>query len=203
MQTVNLNNLEINPSKIVCIGRNFVAHIQELHNEVPTNMVLFMKPNSAISKNLHAGIDDEIHYEAEISFLLHAGKITGVGLGLDLTKRGIQTKLKEKGLPWERAKAFDGAAVFSDFVSLDCDINTLSLKLFIDGILVQEGGVSLMIYKPDEIVSEVASFMTLYDGDILMSGTPKGVGIVKKGEKFLGQILSEEGILIQQEWIAQ
>lgn len=202
MQTVNLNNHEINPSKIVCIGRNFVAHIQELHNEVPTNMVLFMKPNSAISKNLHAGIDDEIHYEAEISFLLHAGKITGVGLGLDLTKRGIQTKLKEKGLPWERAKAFDGAAVFSDFVSLDCDISTLSLKLFIDGILVQEGGVSLMIYKPDEIVSEVASFMTLYDGDIIMSGTPKGVGVVKIGAKFSGQILSGESILLQQEWIA-
>jgi len=203
MKTVILNKKEITPSKIVCIGRNYVDHIKELDNEVPTTMVIFMKPNSSISEDLISNNVDTIHYEGEISFLIKSGQISAVGFGLDLTKRGVQSKLKEKGLPWERAKAFDGASVFSEFVKFDGDLNSLSLKLFINDILIQDGGVSLMINTPEDMIKEIESFSSLYDGDIVMSGTPKGVGVVKKGDKFLGQIMQEGNLLVQKEWIVK
>ncbi len=203
MKTVILNNKEITPSKIVCIGRNYVDHIKELDNEVPTSMVIFMKPNSSISEDLISNDEDKIHYEGEISFLIESGQIAAVGFGLDLTKRGIQSKLKEKGLPWERAKAFDGASVFSEFVKFDENLNSLSLKLFINDVLIQEGGISLMINTPACMLTEIESFSSLYDGDIVMSGTPKGVGIVKKGDKFLGQIMQTDNLLVQKEWIVK
>lgn len=203
MKTVNFDSKEIAPSKIVCVGRNYVEHIEELGNEIPSSMVVFMKPNSSIESKLLTCKEEPIHYEGEISFFIEAGKISGVGFGLDLTKRGIQSNLKEKGLPWERAKAFDGAAVFSDFVRFTGDLESLHVKLSINGKLVQNGGVTHMLYKPLQMFKEIESFSTLLNGDIIMSGTPKGVGVVKKGDKFLGQIFTRNKLLVEKEWIAQ
>ncbi len=182
--------LQLTPSKVVCIGRNYVDHIKELANEIPDEMVVFLKPNSAISSELFAKHNDDVlHYEAELSFLYQEGKFTAVALGLDLTKREVQGKLKTKGLPWERAKAFDGSAIFSDFVSIEQkDISHLSLSLNINDVLKQQGGVDLMMVKPDEILTELQSFISLEDGDIVMTGTPKGVGIIGKNDNFIGQI---------------
>ncbi len=202
MRTVHFEQNKITPSKIVCIGRNYVEHIKELGNEMPSSMVIFMKPNSSISDKLFTCKEEPIHYEGEISFLIKDKKISGVGFGLDLTKRGIQSKLKEKGLPWERAKAFDGASIFSDFVDFDRDTNSLHVKLLINDKLIQDGSVTHMLYKPEEMINEISSFSTLEDGDIVMSGTPKGVGIVTKGDKFRGEIYENNKLLIQKEWLA-
>jgi len=203
MKTVNFNGREITPSKVVCIGRNYVEHIEELGNEIPSSMVIFMKPNSSIKAKLISGNDEPIHYEGEISFVVLDGKISGVGFGLDLTKRGLQSKLKEKGLPWERAKAFDGASVFSDFVKFSGDTNSLHVKVFINDELIQDGSVTHMLYKPEEMLKEIESFSTLEDGDIVMSGTPKGVGVINKADKFLGQIFKEDKLLVEKKWIAK
>jgi 2-keto-4-pentenoate hydratase/2-oxohepta-3-ene-1,7-dioic acid hydratase in catechol pathway len=202
MKTVDFNNHKISPSKIVCIGRNYAEHIEELGNETPSSMVIFMKPNSAISTKLSTCKEEPIHYEGEISFLIIAKKIAGVGFGLDLTKRELQGRLKEKRLPWERAKAFDGAALFSDFVKFDGDMESLHVKLFINDKLMQDGIVSQMLHKPEEILEEIAGFSTFEDGDIVMSGTPKGVGVVNINDKFLGQIYQGDKLLVQKEWLA-
>ena len=120
MNHIYFNHKEWYPSKVVCIGRNYTEHIHELNNEVPSEMVFFIKPNSSISTQLSfpKGVKS-CHYEAEISFMIQKGKITAVGFGLDLTLREVQTQLKAKGLPWERAKSFLGSAVFSPFVPFD------------------------------------------------------------------------------------
>lgn len=204
MNTIKLASEQITPSKIVCIGRNYIEHIQELGNEVPDNMVIFIKPNSSISTQLQSTIDEPIHYEAEICFMVKRDKLDAVGFGLDLTKRGLQSRLKGKGLPWERAKAFDGAACFSEFMPLgDTPIESLSLRLDINGKETQSGGFPLMIYKPQDILQEISSFMTLNDGDIIMTGTPKGVGVINPQDHFNGKILSAEVTLVRQEWIAE
>ncbi len=202
MKIVNFNGREITPSKIICIGRNYVEHIEELGNEIPSSMVIFMKPNSSISSKLLTCRDEPIHYEGEISFLILDDKISGVGFGLDLTKRGLQSKLKEKSLPWERAKAFDGASVFSDFVKFSGDTKSLHVKLFINGEIIQDGSVTHMLYKPEEMLREIESFSSFEDGDIVMSGTPKGVGVVNKGDLFLGQIFCGDKLLVEKKWVA-
>ena len=172
-------NPERKAGKIVCVGRNYEEHIIELGSEKPDSMVLFLKPASAIADRLNAYLGETLHYEGEICFSIKDGEFDRVGFGLDLTKRALQTRLKQKGLPWERAKAFDGAACFSDFVAFDkTKINQLRLKLDINQQTVQAGGYDLMIYKPDQVLREIKSFMTLNDGDIVMTGTPKGVGEV-------------------------
>ncbi|WP_291405099.1 fumarylacetoacetate hydrolase family protein [Acidaminobacter sp.] len=190
------------PSKVVCIGRNYVAHIEELQNEMPDAMVLFMKPNAAISGMLKAWPDKEIHYEGELSFIMGEGKISGVGFGLDLTDRKLQSALKAKGLPWERAKAFDGAAVFGDFEPIEEeDIPQLAFQLWINDELRQEGDVNLMIHKPLDILDEVKTMTTLEDGDILMTGTPKGVGTFQTGDRIVGKIFLGLTELMATEWI--
>ena len=203
MKTVLLNDTRVAPSKIVCIGRNYVAHIEELHNEMPTLMVVFMKPNSSVSQVLVEG-KSPLHYEGEISFLIKQGKVSAVGFGLDLTNRALQSELKDKGLPWERAKAFDGAAVFGKFVTIDeHDIDKLSMQLWINDVLVQEGNIDLMIYKPSTIIAEINSFSTLCDNDIVMSGTPKGVGTFKLGDKFIGKIFVNGREIVTNQWIVK
>ena len=203
MKTILLENQQIAPSKVVCIGRNYLEHIQELGNETPENMVIFNKPNSAISSTLHATIDEPLHYEGEICFMMRAGELYALGFGLDLTKRELQSKLKAKGLPWERAKAFDGGACFSNFVALgDIPLQSLSLQLEVDGELRQDGGYELMMYKPAQILAGIQEFMSLEDGDIIMTGTPKGVGKVKAGERFVGRVKSGDQVLVSQEWLA-
>ena len=203
MKPVKWDGADIFPSKIICIGRNYVDHIKELGNEVPKEPVIFIKPNSAISTDIQAGDSDEIHYEAEISILIHSGKLAAIGLGLDLTKRELQSRLKSKGLPWERSKAFDGAAVFSEFVSFNCHTDKLRLELRINDRLVQQGGCQLMIYKPVEIMAEVKSFLSLEDGDLIMTGTPAGVGVVHAGDRFNSRIYDDEKQMVEASWVVK
>ena len=202
MKTIKYNNQQREVSKVVCIGRNYVEHIEELGNEIPSSMVVFNKPNSAISDRLYY-FSEQCRFEGEICFLIRHAEIEAVGFGLDLTHADIQNHLKSKGLPWERAKAFDHSAVLSDFVPLNEDINTLKMKLFINDELVQFATYDLMMYKPDTMLSEIQSFMTLEDNDIVMSGTPKGVATYCVGDRFLGQVYSGEILLIEKEWVAE
>jgi 2-keto-4-pentenoate hydratase/2-oxohepta-3-ene-1,7-dioic acid hydratase in catechol pathway len=200
MKTINYNNKKITPSKVVCIGRNYVEHIKELNNETPDTMVVFNKPNSAISDKLYF-ISEATRFEGEICFLIKDGKIDGVGFGLDLTKADIQNEMKLKGLPWERAKAFNKSAILSEFISFDGDIKKLRLELFINDNLIQFANYDLMIYKPNEMLKELQTFMTIEDGDIIMSGTPKGVGNFKLKDKFIGKIFCADNLLIESSWI--
>lgn len=193
---------EIAPSKIVCIGRNYVDHIHELGNEIPESMVVFVKPNSALAQTLPSFHEEPLHYEGELCFGYAQGAFTSVGIGLDLTKRQLQAKLKAKGLPWERAKAFNGSVVLSPMVAFE-RLQDLALALRINGELVQAAGVDLMMYKPAEILAELATFMQLEDGDIVMTGTPKGVGAVNAGDLFEGQVLEQGRVLVSQQWRAQ
>ena len=203
MNTISVNGNTLQPSKILCVGRNYRAHIEELGNEIPDSMVVFNKPNSAISDTLYSGINHQpLHYESELAFTVREGKLDAVGFGLDLTKRTLQSALKAKGLPWERAKAFDGAALFSAFVALPKDIEGLSLQLNVDGEQRQAGGISLMIYTPVQIIRELETFTTLEDGDIIMTGTPAGVGEIKAGQHFEGKVLFAGKTLVSATWIA-
>ena len=202
MNTIIVGNRKIEPSKIICVGRNYVEHIKELNNEIPEKMVIFLKPNSAISHKLNSFHKEQIHYEAELCFLYENGRFSAVGFGLDLTKRELQNKLKSKGLPWERAKAFDGSALFSKFVEIQSINPNLSIELSINGKNVQSGDINQMIYKPDAILTELQTFISLSDGDIVMTGTPKGVGIVSKGSVFVGKVIENNEVLTSAEWVA-
>lgn len=203
MNAIRLNEIMIYPSKVVCIGRNYTEHIAELNNDTPDEMVFFIKPNSSVTdKLIFPKGHNSCHYEAEISFLMEEGKISAVGFGLDLTLREVQSSLKSKGLPWERAKAFDNAAVFSKFVNFNSDVDKLEVELYINGELKQKGNTTLMINKPDEIIKEANSFLSFEDGDILMTGTPKGVGQFNIGDEFHGKILYNGKVLVEEKFIA-
>ncbi len=202
MKTINYENKKLEVSKVVCIGRNYVEHIEELGNEIPSSMVVFNKPNSAISDTLNY-FSEECRFEGEICFLIRDAKIEAVGFGLDLTHADVQNHLKSKGLPWERAKAFDNSAVLSEFVPLCEDISTLKMKLMVNDQLIQFATYDLMMYKPDTMLWEIQRFMTLEDNDIIMSGTPKGVGTYSIGDKFVGQVFSDETLLLEAVWIAK
>lgn len=198
MNKILLDNTELYPSKVVCIGRNYTEHIAELNNETPDEPVFFFKPNSSISNEMIFPKGNEsCHYEAEISFIIEENKISAVGFGLDLTLREVQSKLKKKGLPWERAKSFHNSAVFSDFVSFSGNSSNLEVELYINDELKQKGGVSLMITKPQEIIDELLTFSSFEDGDILMSGTPKGVGKFNIGDIFIGKILYNNKVIVE------
>ncbi len=197
MNTIDYKNRTITPSKVVCVGRNYVEHIKELNNETPDSMVLFNKPNSAITDRLYY-IQEDCRFEGEICFLIKDKKIEGIGFGLDLTKAGLQNKMKEKGLPWERAKAFDKSAVFGKFIPFQGAIESIEMKLTINGKLIQHATYDLMIYKPDKILSEIESFMSLEDGDIIMTGTPKGVETYKRGDIFVAEIFVDGSVVIQE-----
>ncbi|GAX87734.1 conserved hypothetical protein [Lebetimonas natsushimae] len=199
-RTLKFENRKIIPCKIVCVGRNYVAHIEELNNELPSEPVYFIKSNSAIGDELKIVDYSPTHYEGEICFLIENKQIVGVGFGFDLTLREIQSRLKQKGLPWERAKAFKNSVVFSEFISID-DIDDLGIEVYKNGELVQKGDVSLMIYKPEFLVKDIDKIFGLDDGDIIMSGTPKGVGVINKGDKFIGKILKNKEVLIEKEFV--
>ncbi|CAM3716697.1 MULTISPECIES: fumarylacetoacetate hydrolase family protein [Pseudoalteromonas] len=203
MNTVKVAGQRVIPNKIICIGRNYAAHIAELGNETPSEMLLFTKPNSAISEQLHSQHNQDIlHFETELCFIVKNNQLSAVGLGLDLTKRAVQTHLKMKGLPWERAKAFDGSALFSEFVPINSAQQLFSFKLMIDGRIQQQGNCELMINKADAILTEISQFMTLQDGDIIMTGTPEGVGEVSKGSEFIVQLYLDSQRLLEQHWLA-
>lgn len=202
MKTVTYNNQNVFTSKVVCVGRNYVEHIKELGNETPESIVLFNKPNSAISDELYY-FSEDTRFEAEICFLIKDKKIAGVGFGLDLTKANIQSYLKSKSLPWERAKAFDSSAVFSEFVAFRGDIKKLSLLLYINERVTQEATYDLMIHKPLDILNEIESFMSLEDNDIIMSGTPKGVSNYRVGDVFVGKVFYGDELLVEREWVVK
>jgi len=199
MNAVDFEGKKCYPSKVVCIGRNYVEHIYELGNEMPESMVVFNKPNSAITRQL-GYFGEHTRFEGEICFLIESGEIMGVGFGLDLTHADIQNYLKKKGLPWERAKAFDGSAVLGRFVRFNGDVRRLSMKLYRNESLIQHADHDLMIYKPEVMLSEIKRFMHLEDGDIIMSGTPKGVATYEKGDRFRGEIYLEGKLLVSSEW---
>ncbi len=185
---------KVYPSKIVCVGRNYVKHIEELNNEIPDDIVLFIKPNSSIGTPDFERFEYPIHYEGEISFLISGelkigDKITksvfkGIGFGLDFTMRDLQKRLKEKGLPWEKSKAFDGAAFFSEFKKIPEDFNFDDIKfsLLINGQTKQKSSSNFMLFKPLKIVEKIIDFFSLEENDIIMTGTPEGVGIVNPGD---------------------
>ena len=204
MSFVKILQAHVEPTKILCVGRNYHDHIKELSNAVPEQMVVFSKPNSAISDVLNSFHQEPIHYEGEICFIVQNGQLSAVGLGLDLTKRELQSKLKSQGLPWERAKAFDGSVLFSRFIPLDgIDIHNLSIEVFINCVRVQKGAVSQMIYSPQVILEELKSFTTPFDGDIIMTGTPSGVGEVQPKDVFLLRLKEHDNTLIEVEWVAR
>lgn len=189
--------------KLICIGRNYAGHIEELKNEKPDEPVVFIKPDSAILPKEQdfyiPEFTDDVHYEVEVLVKIKTvGKhidqkfaykyYDEVGLGIDFTARDLQSKLKEKGLPWEKAKGFDGAAVIgkwlpkSDFKSLD----ELDFSLFKNGKEVQKGNTKLMLWKIDELVAYVSKFFMLKKGDILFTGTPSGVGKIATNDYLAG-----------------
>ncbi|MDG3583909.1 fumarylacetoacetate hydrolase family protein [Galbibacter pacificus] len=185
--------------KIICIGRNYTDHIKELENEKPADPVIFMKPDTALLKsNDNFYIPDfskDVHYETEVLVKINkVGKhidakyahkyYDEVGLGIDFTARDLQNKLKEKGLPWEKAKAFDNSAVVGSWVCKEeiPNINELDFSLLLNGKVAQKANTSLMLWKIDELISYISAYFTLKTGDILFTGTPAGVGKVKAGD---------------------
>lgn len=192
--------------KIICIGRNYVAHAQELNNEVPEEPVFFMKPDSALLRNNDPFYipewTKEVHHEIELIIRINRiGKnieqrfahryYNEIGLGIDFTARDVQQELKQKGLPWEKAKAFDRAAAISSTFfpfSIFPDREAIKFKLNINGKKVQEGNSGLMIFGFDEIISHVSKYMTLKIGDLIYTGTPAGVGPVKIGDHLEGYL---------------
>ena len=203
MGSVLFNGQSVRPGKVVCVGKNYAAHIQEMASVPADEMVVFMKPATSIGTELFAALDEPLHYEGEICLLMHGGEVAGVGFGLDLTKREAQSKLKAAGLPWERSKAFTGSALFSEFVTAPKDLSQLGVELTVDDELRQKGDVSLMLYPPDVILKELNQFLVLEDYDIVMTGTPAGVGAVQSGERFHGRVLDGERELISGAWLAQ
>jgi 2-keto-4-pentenoate hydratase/2-oxohepta-3-ene-1,7-dioic acid hydratase in catechol pathway len=191
--------------KILAIGRNYVEHIEELNNERPDDPVIFMKPDTAILKNnapfYFPDFSKEIHHEVEIIIKISkegrniqekfATKYYDeIGIGIDFTARDLQQKLKEKGLPWTLAKGFNGSAPVSDFLPKTTfpNINDLNFSLVIDGQLKQKGNTKLMLYNIDFIVFYLSKYFTLKKGDIIFTGTPKGVGPVKTGNTLTAYI---------------
>jgi len=192
----------ITPSKIVCIGKNYAAHIDEMGGLKPDDMTVFLKPNTALSQELIAVLGEAVHFETEICLLMQDSQIRGVGIGFDLTKRDTQSKLKQQGLPWERSKAFDGSAVLGEFVNAPDSLDELSLTLHVNGELRQQGHVSMMLYPPLVILEELSQFMSLCDGDIIMTGTPAGVGPLISGADYTATLLNGDEVLVTKTWRA-
>jgi len=206
--TIKTTNERIPIGKIVCIGRNYPEHAKELGNEVPGKPVLFLKPASAVIYSgediIHPSFGNELHHEVELVLLIGAkvkdasleeaeNAITGYGVGLDMTLRDVQSKLKSKGHPWTLAKCFDTSAVISDFVLKDDYKLSLDNKitLSVNDVIKQKDTLSSMIFNPAELIEYVSSVMTLEKGDLIFTGTPAGVSKVNRGDKLVGKI---EGI---------
>lgn len=196
--------------KIICVGRNYVAHAKELNNEIPDEPVLFLKPDSALLRNNDPFYipdwSNDLHHEVELIVkICRVGKniekkfahryYKEIGLGIDFTARDLQNKLKDKGLPWEKSKAFDHSAVVCrEFVAVDSFINrnAIQFRLEINGKMVQEGNSELMIFPVDEIIAHVSKYFTLKIGDLIYTGTPAGVGPVKIGDHLEGFMEGEK-----------
>lgn len=194
--------------KIFCIGRNYAEHARELNNEVPDKPVIFMKPATAILRNgqpfYYPAFSKDIHYEGEI--VLRIGKngksiqpkfainyIDALTIGFDFTARDLQNELKAKGLPWELAKAFDGAAAIGEMVPASgMEMNRLEMLIKKNGQIVQKGNTAQLIFPFDQLIPFISQYFTLQKGDLIFTGTPAGVGPVKIGdilEGYLGEKL--------------
>lgn len=195
--------------KIICIGRNYVDHIAELNNKRPKDPVVFLKSDSSLLiKNQPFFIPEfsnEIHYEVEILIKINKiGKFIEpkfshryydqISLGIDFTARDLQSELKSNGLPWEKAKAFDGSALVGKWVNKNNfdSLDNLNFSLDLNGNTVQKGNTSLMLWTTDQIISYVSKFFTLKIGDIIFTGTPSGVGKVNINDELVGKIENEE-----------
>lgn len=189
--------------KIICIGRNYVDHAKELNNPVPEKPVFFMKPDTSLLRNNQPfflpDFSSDLHYEVEVILRINrVGKniekqfahryYSDVGLGIDFTARDLQRECKEKGLPWEMAKGFDGSAVIGSIFKMEAlgNIHALDFSLQKNGETVQQGNTSNMIFSFDDIITYVSKFLTLKIGDLIFTGTPAGVGPVKVGDKLEG-----------------
>ena len=195
--------------KIIAIGRNYAEHAKELNNPVPTVPVIFMKPDTAILKDnkpfYHPEFSSDIHHEIELVLKVSkegkhiAEKFAGnyfdeIGLGIDFTARDIQQKHKEKGLPWELAKAFDNSAPVSKFFpkSTFKDLTKLSIRLDLNGNTVQSGNTSDLLFSYEYIIAFVSNYITLKKGDLIFTGTPQGVGKVNVGDHLTGYLEDEK-----------
>jgi len=204
LSTLIFNSKKIT-MKIICIGRNYVDHIKELQNEKPDEPVIFIKPDTAILRKNRPfyipSFSTDLHHEIEL--VLKIDKIgkniskkfasryyTTVGLGVDFTARDLQNKLKEKGLPWEKAKAFDHSAVISsDFISLkELDASAINFQLNVNGETRQKGNSNQMIFQFDELIEHISKYFMLKIGDLIYTGTPAGVGPVHINDRLEGYI---------------
>lgn len=189
--------------KIICIGRNYGLHAQELGNAIPDKPIIFCKPDTAVLKNNEAfyipSFSKDVHYETELVVRIDkAGKsilpqfasryYSQITLGVDFTARDVQADLKSKGLPWELAKAFDHSAVIGEFVTLDAPIQNLHFTLHKNGTQVQDGNTSDMLFSVDSIIAFVSEYFTLKTGDLIFTGTPAGVGPVAIGDRLEGRL---------------
>lgn len=197
--------------KIICVGRNYVDHINELSNEKPTSPVVFIKPDSAYLENgkdfYYPKFSNDVHYEVELVFRISKiGKnieakfankyIDSIGLGIDFTARDVQNKLKEKGLPWEKAKAFDSSAFVSSMQSIsnieELLNSNISFSLKKNSVSVQEGESNLMIWKLADLIEDISKYFTLKTGDLIFTGTPAGVGPVSIGDRLEGYLMDKK-----------
>ncbi len=202
MTSINLlpDNLRVDIGTIYCIGRNYIKHIEELENEVNAEPVLFLKPAASLITQQRQielpAYSGDVHHETEVVLLIgREGRniaeedalhhVTGVGIGLDLTARDVQSRLKEKGLPWTVAKGFESAACVSDFLPLQRfgDLSRLRFHLRVNGDVRQEGDTSLMIFPIPRIISYISSIITLHPGDVIFTGTPHGVARIAAGDR--------------------
>ena len=199
--------------KLICIGRNYAQHILELKNEKPTEPVIFLKPDTAILLKKQPffipDFSEEVHHEVEVLVKINrVGKhidskfahkyYDQIGLGIDFTARDLQQKLKEQGLPWEKAKAFDGSAVVGEFYAKSqFDLENISFKLIKNEEVVQVGNTQAMLWKIDELVSYVSQYFTLKKGDIIFTGTPAGVGKVLENDILVGKIQDKKAFEIR------
>jgi len=195
--------------KVIAIGRNYAAHAKELNNPLPSSPVIFMKPDTAVLKDNKPfyipEFSSDLHYELEVVLKVckegkHiAEKFAGnyfeeIGLGIDFTARDLQSSLKEKGLPWELAKAFDNSAAVSHFIpkSKISDLNDLQFKLDINGETRQDGNTKNILFSFEKIIAFVSQYITLKKGDLIFTGTPEGVGQVHPGDKLVAWIGEEQ-----------
>lgn len=191
--------------KVVCVGRNYADHAKELNNPVPTSPILFMKPSTAIvpfGPSFAIPTDrGACHHETEIALLISkplqcvtpnevVAAIAGIGIGLDLTLRDVQSRLKEKGHPWEQAKAFDGACPLTQFVAVDefGDLTQLEVALSVNGELRQSGNSEQMLYPIAELVAYMSAIFTLLPGDVVLTGTPAGVAPLQVGDQLVATL---------------
>ncbi|OYQ36126.1 2-hydroxyhepta-2,4-diene-1,7-dioate isomerase [Flavobacterium cyanobacteriorum] len=200
--------------KIICIGRNYASHVEELKNERPQEPVIFLKPDTAVLQKQFPFVipefSNDVHHEVEVLVKINkVGKYIDpkfahkyydeVGLGIDFTARDLQAKLKEKGLPWEKAKAFDGSAVIGEFIPKAefADLNNINFELSNNGIVAQKATTAAMLWNIDQLVSYASRYFTLRTGDVLFTGTPEGVAKVNPGDVLEGFIEGKKLFRVQ------